>query len=143
MSNSWEDWENEDFDNPVLNVPTQEQLKRLEEQKLIEDFEIDLAKDLVCNNKQEKEEDLALEELKNLEQMKKNKQFLQNTKLPNKKNISQKKTDKQKENEEKQRAESKKLKEDKVKKLKEREIFGEAEPDDEYDEYEKYEDMFY
>ena len=40
MSDSWEDWENDDFEVPVLNVPTMEQFKRLQEQKLIEDSEI-------------------------------------------------------------------------------------------------------
>jgi hypothetical protein len=137
MSDSWEDWENEDLDNPVLNVPTQEQLKRLEEQKLIEKSDNSLARDLFNNGE---EEDLALEELKILEQLEKNKNIPQKVQMPAKKNKPTKNTDKQKEIQQKQRTESKKLKEDKVKKLKEREIFGEAEPDDEY---EKYEDMFY
>lgn len=137
MSDSWEDWENDDFDVPVLNVPTEEQLKRLHEQKLIEDSEIDLAKDLIDNNKNDKEEDLTLKELKALQQPTK---FLQ---MPNnllKKNKYMKTNNKQKEFEAKQKEESKKLKEDKAKKLKEREIFGEAEQDNEY---EKYENMFY
>lgn len=60
MSDSWEDWENE---VPVLNVPTVEQLKRLEEQRLIEESDIELAKDLISGNKKE-EEDLALLEIK-------------------------------------------------------------------------------
>jgi hypothetical protein len=143
MSDSWEDWENEDLDNPVLNVPTQEQLKRLEEQKLIDESEFDLAKDLIGNNTKEEEEDLVYAEIKRLEQSTKNINIPQKNQIPTKKNNSQKTTDKQKENEQKQKAESKKLKEDKVKKLKEREIFGEAEPDDEYEKYEKYEDIFY
>ena len=136
MSDSWEDWENDDFEVPVLNVPTMEQFKRLQEQKLIEDSEIDLARDLICNKKEE-DKDLEIAELKNLQQPTK---F---TQIPNnsfKKNKSKKTNFNQKEYEAKQKETSKKLKEDKSKKEKAREIFGEAEEDDEYAEYE---DMFY
>lgn len=140
MSDSWEDWENEDYEIPVLNVRTPEQLKRLEEQKLIEEADIDLAKDLICNNKKEEDEDLVYEELKRLEQSAKNKNIPQKVQIPPKKNKPAKNTDKQKENEQKQKELSKKLKEEKAKKLKEQEIFGEAEYDDEYADYE---DQFY
>lgn len=134
MSDSWEDWENDDYEVPVLNVPTAEQLKRLEEQRLIEEADIELARDLICDNKKEEEEDLALLELK---------QTTKFTQIPNnsmKKNKPKKTNQKQKENEEKQKALSKNLKEEKAKKEKAREIFGEAEEDNEYADYE---DKFY
>jgi MinD superfamily P-loop ATPase len=135
MTDSWEDWENEDFEVPVLNVATQEQLKRLEEQKLIEEADNELARELFITIN--KEEDLAYAELK---QSEKNKNIPQKVQLPAKKNKPEKAVNKQKENEEKQKAASKKLKEEKAKKLKEQEIFGDAEYDDTYADYE---DQFY
>lgn len=140
MSDNWEEWENDDFVINVLNVPTEEQLKRLQEQKIIEDSEIDLARDLILNNKNEKEEDLAIEELKNLRQTTK---FTQITNISieiKKKNNPKKTNNKQKENETKQKELSKKLKQEKAIKQKAKEIFGEAEENYEYAEYE---DMFY
>jgi hypothetical protein len=134
MSDSWEDWENDDYEVPVLNVPTAEQLKRIEEHKLIEESDFELAKDLISNNKKYEDEDLAYEELK------------QTTKfmhIPNnsfKKDKPNKVNNKQKENEQKQKDLSKKLKEEKIKKEKAREMFGEAEYNDEYADYE---DKFY
>jgi hypothetical protein len=135
MSDSWEDWENEDFEIPVLNVPTQEQLKRLEEQKLVEEADNELARELFININ--KEEVLAFEDPK---QSPKNKEIPQKIQPPTKKNKPEKSVNKQKENEEKQKAASKKLKEEKARKLKEQEVFGEADYDDTYAEYE---DKFY
>ncbi len=140
MSDSWEDWENDDYEVPVLNVQTAEQLKRLEEQRLIEEADIELAKDLIGNNKKEEDEDLVYEELKRLEQSAKNKNIPQKAQLPAKKNKPSKTIDKQKENEQKQKELSKKLKEEKAKKIREEELFGDAEYDDEYADYE---DKFY
>lgn len=129
MSDDWEDWENEDFVIPVLSVPNDEQLKRLEERKLIEESDNKLTNALFSNDNYE---DLTLKEFEQI-----NKTILPiNKKKELKKNIPSK----QKENEQKQKELSKKIKEDKIKKLKERELFGEAEEDDEYA---KYEDMFY
>jgi hypothetical protein len=139
MTDTWEDWENEDFEVPVLNVPTQEQLKRLEEQKLVEEADNALARELFITINKE-EEDLALEELKLLEQSTKNKNIPQKVQVPAKKNKPEKSVNKQKENEEKQKAASKKLKEEKAKKIKEQELFGDAEYDDTYADYE---DQFY
>jgi hypothetical protein len=136
MTDSWEDWENEDFEVPVLNVPTQEQLKRLEEQRLAEEADTELAKELFITINEE-EKDLVYEELK---QSEKNKNIPQKAQLPAKKNKPAKNTDKQKENEQRQKELSKKLKEEKAKKLKEQEIFGDAEYDDTYADYE---DQFY
>lgn len=137
MSDSWEDWENDDYEIPVLNVPTAEQLKRIEEQRLIEEADIELAKDLIGNNKKDEDEDLVYAELK---------QPTKFTQIPNnsialmKKNKPKKTNQKQKENEQKQKELSKKLKEEKIKKEKAIEMFGEAEEDDEYADYE---DKFY
>jgi hypothetical protein len=99
MTDSWEDWENEDFEVPVLNVPTQEQLKRLEEQKLVEEADNALARELFITINEEEERDLAYEELK---QSEKNKIIPQNTQLPAKKK-PEKAVNKQKENEQKQK----------------------------------------
>lgn len=136
MSDSWEDWENDNYEIHVLNIPTVERLKRLEEQRLIEEADVELARELIGNNIKE-EEDLVYEELKRLEQPTK---F---TNIPNeslKKFKPKKANNKQKENEKKQKELSKKIKEAKAKKLKEKELFGEAEYDDEYADYE---DKFY
>ncbi len=136
MTDSWEDWENEDFDVLVLNVPTQEQLKRLEEQKLVEESDNAIARELFNNDNEdlglafkpsEKEEKIANDQNKK-------------TPMPSIKNKQAKKTDKQKENEEKQKELSNKLKEEKKRREKEQEIFGYAEYDDEYADYE---DQFY
>lgn len=120
MSDNWEDWENEDL---VLVVPNVEQLKRQEEQKLIEESEIELAKDLIYEDFKRLDEDKQIENLKKVEASKK----IQ---------VPIKKTDKQKENEEKQKLESKRLKEEKKLKQRENELFGDVEYDDEYSEYE-------
>jgi hypothetical protein len=126
MSDSWEDWENEDFEVPVLIDRSEEQLKRLEEQKLVEESDNKLAKQLFNDD-----EDLIYKEIK---------QICDKKEMPVKKNKLEKKNNKQKENEEKQKLASKKLKEEKAKKLKEQKIFGDAEYDDTYAEYE---DQFY
>jgi hypothetical protein len=115
---------------PVLNVQTQEQLKRLEEQKLVEEADNALTRELF---RDDNKEDLVREQLKKTAT---NKNIPQKTQLPSIKN----KMDKQKEHEQRQKELSKKLKEEKAKKLKEKEIFGEAEYDDTYADYE---DKFY
>jgi ribonuclease D len=126
MTDDWEDWENEDYIIPILNVPNEEQLKKLEENKLVEESDNALTRDLFSNPQ---EKDLT-------------KQFEQkiNT-ISSEKKISKKYvSSKQKENEEKQKELSKKIKEEKLKKQRKKEIFGEADEDNEYT---KYEDMFY
>jgi hypothetical protein len=53
MSDNWEDWENEDF-NPILNIQQNvEQLKQIEERKLVEDSDNMLTNDLFQNNHEE------------------------------------------------------------------------------------------
>ena len=130
MTDSWEDWENEDYTIPVLNVPNPEELKRLEERKLVEESDLQNARDLFSNE----EEDLALQEVKNQEIKK-----IKNISV--KKIVNQeKRVSNQKINEQKQKEQSKILKEEKAKKAKAKELYGEADDDNEYAEYE---DMFY
>lgn len=125
MTDSWEDWENEEYTIPVLNVPTLEQLKRLEERKLEEDSDLQNAIDLFSND----HEDLALQEIQ------------KNTNNSVKKIVKQdKKVSNKKINEEKQKEQSKILKQEKIKKEKAKELYGQADDDNEYAEYE---DMFY
>ena len=42
----WDDWEEADFKIPIINVLTEEQLKRIEERRLIEESDTELAKEL-------------------------------------------------------------------------------------------------
>lgn len=123
MTDSWEDWENDDYEVPILQ--TEEQLKRLEERKLVEESDNALANELFQNEEDLVAKDKTIHELNKTEPVKKGKP---------------EKNSKQKENEEKQKAASKKLKEEKAKREKERELFGDAYYDDEYADYE---DRFY
>lgn len=131
MTDDWEDWEAEDFALPVLNVHNEEQLKRLEERKLVEESDNKLTNELFSNKAEslihEHEEVSNKNISKPLPSAEK--------KAPNK-NFASKKL----ENEKKQKEISRKNKEDKKRKEKAAELYGEAEEDDEYT---KYEDMFY
>ena len=128
MSDNWEDWESEDFTIPVLNVQNEEQLKRLEERKLVEESDNALTNLLFLNE----EEDLCLKQVEY--------KILVKPLPKSEKEIKKNVFSKQKENEQKQKELSKKIKEEKLQKKKEKEIFGEAEEDEKYS---KYEDMFY
>ena len=123
MEDDWEDWENENYSIPILNS---EQLKRLEERKLVEESDNKIAKQLFGHEDEEEEEDISLQNQT---------QTLNNDKLlkpiRNKRSV----INKQKENEEKMKEKSKKIKEEKEKKQNEKELFGEAEDYDEYDEF--------
>ena len=132
MTDDWEDWENQDFVIPVLSVRNEEQLKRLEERKLVEESDNSLTRSLFSGE----EDDLLREEFTRNETRSIVKPIRKTEKKSPNKNVP----NKQKENEEKQKELSKKIKEDKLKKKREREIYGEAEEDDEYA---KYEDQFY
>ena len=50
MNDSWEDWTTDDYIIPILNIQTQEQLKRLEEQKLVEEADEAISRDLFNND---------------------------------------------------------------------------------------------
>jgi hypothetical protein len=110
---NWEDWDNED--NYCL--PNKEQLKVLEERKLVEESDIALTKTLFGHDEQvNKYQDKILK------------------KQPKKNFIS-----KQKDNEQKQKEFSRLTKEYKAKRDREKELFGQATEN----EYTEYEDMFY
>ena len=123
MEDDWEDWENENYSIPILNS---EQLKRLEERKLVEESDNKIAKQLFGHEDEEEEEDISLQNQT---------QTLNNDKLlkpiRNKRSV----INKQKENEEKMKEKSKKIKEEKEKKQNEKELFCEAVDYDEYDEF--------
>jgi hypothetical protein len=118
---NWEDWD--DYEKACL--PNEQQLKILEERKLVQESDNALTKHLF-------EDDLAYKEFNKYEQ----KLTLSSTekKAPKHKVISKKAA-----NEQKQKEHSKLTKEYKAKKDRERELFGEATEN----EYTQYEDMFY
>jgi hypothetical protein len=128
MADNWEDWaDDEEVNIPILNVANEEQLKRLEERRLVEESDNAITETLFSND----DENLALKQAET-------NKFVKT--LSPKTNIKNNVISKQKENEQKQKELSKKNKESKLKKQRERELYGEA---DEADEYAKYEDMFY
>jgi ubiquinone/menaquinone biosynthesis C-methylase UbiE len=130
MVDNWEDWDYDNFVIPVLNVQTTEQLKRLEERKLVEESDNALSKDLFNN---QEEEDLLLKELNELKQKEIIPKIITKEKEIEK---NKNKISKQKDNELKQKELSIKIKQEKLEKIKHSELYGEAECDDEYDEYE-------
>jgi hypothetical protein len=125
MSDDWNDWEDEEFIIPTINVVTQEQLKRIEERKLIEESDTELAKELFSDAKTASYEKIIIknDSIKTLEETKQNTE----TKIKKLKN----KID----NELKQKENSKKIIEAKLKKQREIELYGEPEEIYEYDEY--------
>jgi predicted RNase H-like nuclease len=129
MSDSWEDWENDDYIVPTLN---KEQFKILEERKLVEESDNLLTKNLFSN-----EEDLVFKDLKPEINFSKNLKFTEK-KAPKTKNA----VNNREMNEEKQKIMSKIIKQKKADKQREKELFGEAE-NDEYDKYLEYEEAFY
>ena len=125
MADNWEDLENEDFVDLVSSSLNEEQLKRLEERKLVEESDNLLTKSLFHNE----EEDLTRIKLNNSKQNIRIKSLQINEKKTSKK-VSNKQT-----NEQKQKEFSQKIKEDKLKRVRENELYGEAEEN----EYYKYE----
>lgn len=119
---NWEDWDNEE--NCCL--PNEEQLKRLEERKLVEESDNALTKTLFGN-------DLAYKEVD------KHENTIVVSILTEKKALKKNLISKQAANEQKQKELSRVTKEHKAKKDKEKELFGEATEN----EYTQYEDMFY
>jgi hypothetical protein len=116
MNDSWEDWDVENIVIPVLHVPNKEQIKRIEERKLVEESEIAMMKDFFNNNNNNSNNSNTKETTEN----KKNKP----------------KISKQKENELKQKELSIKLKQKKEQDKKHAELYGECRQD----KYDKYDD---
>jgi hypothetical protein len=112
MTEDWEDWDCDNNIIPLLHVRNKEQIKRLEERKLIEESEIALMKDLFDNNSNTNNNNKETTEIKK-----------------NKPKIS-----KQQENELKQKEMSIKLKLKKEQEKKQAELYGECRPD-KYDDY--------
>jgi len=116
MNDSWEDWDVENIVMPVVDVPNKEQqIKRLEERKKIEESEIALMKDFFDNTSNTNSSNTTTKET-----------------LENKKNNS--KISKQKENELKQKELSEKIRKKKEAEKKHSDVFGEV-IHDKYDEY--------
>ena len=119
---NWEDWDNEE----QCCLPNEEQLKVLEQRKLVEESDNTLTKTLFQDNLAYKEPDKCEHKIIV--------SALTEKKAPKKNLIS-----KQLANEQKQKEHSRLTKEHKAKKVREREIFGEATEN----EYAQYEEMFY
>jgi hypothetical protein len=123
MIDSWEDLEIENIVIPGLHVPNKEQIKQLEERKLIEESEITLMKDYFDNKSNNNNITCNINS--------NNKEIIENKKI-------KPKISKQKENELKQKELSIKLKNKKKAEKKHSEAFGEFI----YDEYDKYDSKF-
>ena len=124
----WDDWENAEIIIPTINVLNQEQLKRIEERKLIEESDTELARELFSDASSNQKICLNNEIIKisQEEDSTKTKQRIE-TKIKKLKN--------QMDNELKHQEISKKIREAKLRKQKEIELYGEAEEIYEYDEY--------
>jgi len=125
MEDDWEDWDSDNFNVPDLLAPNVEQIKRLEDRRLVEESDNKIARQLF-GHEEDEDEDLTNYKFKTINQN----GNVTIKSIRNKKNT----VNKQKENEEKLKERAKKIKEDKAKKLAEKELFGEAE-EDEYDNY--------
>ena len=131
MLDNWEDWENEDFVIPILTEQNTEKItKILEERRLVEESDNALAKDLFSDK------DFVYQHAKTVE-YKNNIKPLQCTekKAPTIKSVSNKIL-----NEANQKKISQKIKAEKERKNRDKEIYGDNEY---YEEYEEYEDKFY
>ena len=124
-----EDWDCDNYIIPLLNEQNKEQLKQLEERKLVDETEIALMKDFFNNNSNDNNNDND-NNANNNNDNNNNKEKTENKK--NKPKIS-----KQKENELKQKEISIKLKQKKEQEKKHFEIFGEI-ICDKYDYYYEY-----
>ena len=120
-----DDWDCDNYIIPVLNVQNKEQLKRLEEQKLVEESDNALMNELFDNTTAKKETHETHETIKNINRKKIN-------------NKKEKTVSNQQENELKQKEFSQKLKNKKEAVKKHSDTFGEFI----YDEYDYYVDKF-
>jgi hypothetical protein len=126
----WNDWEYDEFIVPTISLLNPEQLKRIEERKLIEESDTELSKELFGTDQYDK----------------KKVEIQSQSKLDNKLEEKIKKTkyvNKQMENESTQKEKSKKITETKLKKQREIELYGEAEEIDEYGEYDEYDILYH
>ena len=134
MGDNWEDWEDAEIDlmiaAPTVVIQKKDELKRLEERKLVEESDNALSKELFETEDPifKKEKELHIE-LKQTE--------VSNCSIKEDHKI---KINKQKENEQKQKELSKKIKESKIKQKRHNELYGELEGEYMYDDYD---DKFY
>ena len=132
MADDWEDWESENFNIPDLKPQNEEQIKRLEERRLVEESDNKIARQLFGYEDEDEEESQDLS-LQNKSQIINHDKILKP--IRNKKST----VNNQKENEQKMKEKSEKIKEIKKKKQNEKDLFGEADED----EYAYYEEKFY
>ena len=132
MGDNWEDWEDAEIDlmitTPTVVIQKKDELKRLEERKLVEESDNALSKELF-----ETEDHIFKKELHRELQQKE----VSNCSIKEDHKI---KINKQKENEQKQKELSKKIKESKIKQKRHNELYGELEGEYMYDDYD---DKFY
>jgi hypothetical protein len=121
MNDSLEDLDVENIVIPVLHVPNKEQIKRIEERKLVEESEIAMMKDFFNNSNNNNSN---------------NSNNNNNTKETTENKKNKPKISKQKENELKQKELSIKLKQKKEQDKKHAELYGECRQD----KYDKYDD---
>jgi len=127
MNDDWEDLEIENIVIPDLHVPNKEQIKRLEERKLIEESDNTLINELF-DNKGNTESNIN-----NVNNINDNKEINEKIKKKKKNPVSN-----QQENELKQKEFSQKLKQKKEAEKKHSDTFGEFI----HHEYDKYDDKF-
>ena len=127
MCDNWEDWDNEDYVIPVLNVHNKDEQKRMEERKLVEESENILINDLFTSKN-----DINISNSNSNS----NDSNINNIETKGMKNIKPK-ISKKKENELKQKEFSEKLRKKKEENKKYAEMFGEYTYDDEYSQYEE------
>ncbi len=133
---SWEDWETEEVEVIFVDDKTkEEQSKRLEERKLVEESDNALTNELFTDGQTKLIDNFVDDKKRPTEEDKHKMDF--NTNKTNKTNNTNK-TNKQSENEQKQKEASKASKMLKAMKQREREVFGEPEEDDEYADYDVY-----
>jgi hypothetical protein len=129
----WDDWENAEIIIPTINILNKEQLKRIEERKLIEEADTELAKELFSDEVTSQQKNSVKNEI-----VKKPEEDITKTKENREAKI--KKLKNQMDNELKQKENSKKIREAKLKKQREIELYGEPEKIYEYDDYDS---LFY
>lgn len=125
MNDSWEDWTTDDYIIPILNIQTQEQLKRLKEQKLIEEADEAISRDLFNNINNYSNKEIYNQQNFDITICEEKKIYKREKKISN-----------QKLNEIRQKEQSKIIKEQKTKQENAKELYGESEYIDEYAEYE-------
>ena len=138
----WDDWENTEIILPTINVLNQEQLKRIEERKLIEEADTELARELFSNVTSYQKNNVKNENAKTPE----NAKISQEEDITKtKQNIESKikKIKNKLDNDLTQKENSKKIREEKLKKQKEIELYGETEEMYEYDEYDEYDGLYH